>query len=170
MENFIEPYHVQFVHRTTTNQPLTDHYTIVDGVCLGSGVDLDKETGVDGSLGVNSSYLTLFPNFIIGRYFPEGMATQLGVYLNIPLAAGKMAQKRIIYTTEDQQLSQEDIENLKTLWWDVHKEDHYICEGMQVGRNSPVAMTGGVLSPHWEDSVRAFQELVVQAVGQSHSK
>ena len=27
IENFIEPYHVQFVHRTTTSQPLKDHYT-----------------------------------------------------------------------------------------------------------------------------------------------
>ena len=32
IENFIEPYHVQFVHKTTTNQPLKDHYTIVDGI------------------------------------------------------------------------------------------------------------------------------------------
>ena len=43
MENFIEPYHVQFVHRTTTNQPLEDHYTIVDGVCVGSAIDLDDD-------------------------------------------------------------------------------------------------------------------------------
>jgi len=40
IENFIEPYHVQFVHKTTTKQPLKDHYTIVDGICLGSGVDV----------------------------------------------------------------------------------------------------------------------------------
>ena len=33
IENFIEPYHVQFVHKTTTKQPLKDHYTIVDGIC-----------------------------------------------------------------------------------------------------------------------------------------
>ena len=43
IENFIEPYHVQFVHKTTTKQPLKDHYTIVDGVCYGSGVDVQKE-------------------------------------------------------------------------------------------------------------------------------
>ena len=36
IENFIEPYHVQFVHKTTTNQPLKDHYTVVDGMCYGS--------------------------------------------------------------------------------------------------------------------------------------
>ncbi len=41
IENFIEPYHVQFVHKTTTNQPLKDHYTVVDGMCYGSGVDVD---------------------------------------------------------------------------------------------------------------------------------
>ena len=36
MENFIEPYHVQFVHKTTTEQPLSDHSTFIDGHCLGS--------------------------------------------------------------------------------------------------------------------------------------
>ena len=68
MENFIEPYHVQFVHATTTDQPLEDHYTIIDGNCMGSAVDLKHESGTGGSLGVSSRYLTLYPNFIIGRY------------------------------------------------------------------------------------------------------
>ena len=160
MENFIEPYHVQFVHSSTTNQPLNDHYTIVDGNCLGSAVDLKEEVGTSGSLGVSSRYLTLFPNFILGRYFPD----QIGVYLNIPLGPGRMIQKRALYTTEGQQLSQDEIEELKQLWWDVHKEDHEMCERLQLGRSSPVAEQGGVLSPHWEDSVRAFQELVANQV------
>ncbi len=43
MENFIEPYHVQFVHKKTTSQPLVEHYTICDGHCLGSGVNLSAE-------------------------------------------------------------------------------------------------------------------------------
>ena len=58
MENFIEPYHVQFVHTSTTDQPLRDHYTIVDGNCLGSAVDLTEEIGSAGRLGVSSRYLT----------------------------------------------------------------------------------------------------------------
>ena len=160
MENFIEPYHVQFVHPRTTRQPLRNHYTFIDGVCLGSAVDLDREIGNEGSLGVSSRYLTLFPNFIIGRYFPD----QIGVHLNLPMGPGRTAQRRAIYTTEGQVLSGDDIEGLLTLWWDVHKEDHEICERLQLGRASPVADSGGVLSPHWEDSVRAFQELVVGAV------
>jgi len=160
MENFIEPYHVQFVHRTTTDQPLEDHYTIVDDVCLGSAVDLDDNDQTGGSLAVSSRYLTLFPNFIVGRYFPD----QLGVYLSVPVNSGHTTQKRVIYTTEGQTLSTSQVDALKKLWWDVHKEDHAICERMQLGRTSPVAENGGLLSPHWEDSVHAFQTMIATAV------
>ena len=164
MENFIEPYHVPIVHHTTTDQPLRDHYTIVDGVCLGSAVDLSEENaGATGSLAVSSRFLTLFPNFIIGRYFPD----QLGAYLNEPLGPGRTAQKRVIYTTHGRKLRETEIEGLKKLWRGVHKEDHAMCERLQLGRASPVAESGGVLSPHWEDSVCAFQELVVSVAMES---
>ena len=165
MENFIEPYHVQFVHKTTTEQPLEDHYTIVDGRCLGSAVDLEEETGTQGSLAVSSRYLTLYPNFVLGRYFPD----QLGMYLNIPTGPGTLLQKRAIYTTEDRVLSEAEIEGLKKLWWDVHKEDHEMTERLQLGRASEVSEAGGVLSPAWEDSVRAFQELVAHDVTTQHN-
>jgi len=160
MENFIEPYHVPIVHSSTTDQPLKDHYTIIDGNCLGSAVDLKQEIGTSGSLAVSSRYLTLFPNFILGRYFPD----QLGVYLNVPLGPDRMRQKRALYATAGQKLSHDEIEGLKKLWWDVHKEDHEMCERMQLGRSSTVADDGGVLSPHWEDSVRGFQELIATSI------
>lgn len=157
MENFIEPYHVKFVHASTTDQPLEDHYTIIDGNCMGSAVDLKEEAGTSGSLGVSSRYLTLYPNFIVGRYFPD----QLGVYLNVPLGPNRMAQKRVLYTTKGQNLTDDEVKALKTLWWAVHKEDHEMVERMFAGRASPVAANGGLLSPVWEDSVRAFQEKIV---------
>ncbi|MEM7215576.1 MAG: aromatic ring-hydroxylating dioxygenase subunit alpha [Pseudomonadota bacterium] len=160
MENFIEPYHVQFVHKSTTDQPLEDHYTIIDGNCMGSAVDLDEEAGTAGSLAVSSRYLALYPNFILGRYFPD----QIGVYLNIPTGPGTMLQKRALYTTEGQELSAKEVEGLKSLWWDVHKEDHEMTERMQLGRASIVSKNGGLLSPVWEDSVRTFQELVARDV------
>ena len=165
MENFIEPYHVPIVHRTTTDQPLSDHFTIVDGLCLGAGVDVRGDNvSASGKLAVSSRYLTLFPNFVIGRYFPD----QLGVHLNVPLGPGRTAQKRVIYTTEGQDLSGAEVEGLKKLWWDVHKEDHSMCERLQLGRASPVAESGGVLSPHWEDGILAFQKLVVAAATKSN--
>ena len=41
--------------------------------------------------------LSLFPNFIIGTYYPN----QIGVYLNVPIEPRhNFSQKRIIYTTD----------------------------------------------------------------------
>ena len=166
IENFIEPYHVQFVHRKTTSQPLKDHYTIVEGLCYGSGVDLNEEDTSSGTLAVSSKYLSLFPNFIIGSYYPG----QLGVYINNPIEPGKTYQKRIIYTTEGHNLNKTEINKQKQLWWSVHKEDHEICERLQLGRSSPISKDGGLLSPHWENSVRAFQKIVINSIKNSKKK
>ena len=164
IENFIEPYHVQFVHKTTTNQPLKDHYTLVDGNCYGSGIDVDEEDDKNSSaLSVTSRYLSLFPNFIIGTYFPN----QVGVYLNIPISPGVTSQKRIIYTTDDKDMSKKEIQITKDIWWSVHKEDHEMCERLQEGRSSPASNDGGLLSPVWEKGVQAFQKLIVNATMKS---
>jgi len=164
MENFIEPYHVQFVHKNTTSQPLLDHYPVIEDHCLGSAVDLTEEQQVaaegKGTLGVTSRYLTLFPNFVLGTYYPD----QLGVHLNIPLDAEATIQSRVIYLHNDANYSDEQIQQLKDLWHSVHLEDHDMCERLQQGRHSALAATGGVLSPCWETSVRKFQELVANAV------
>ena len=163
MENFIEPYHVQFVHKDTTDQPLTSHYTLADEHCLGSAVELGEAQLAkvrEGTLGVTSQYLTLFPNFVLGTYQPD----QLGVHMNTPLGVSTTKQNRVIYIHRDSQYSEEQIEQLAELWHKVHLEDHEMCERMQQGRQSAVSSTGGVLSPHWENSVRKFQELVVQSI------
>ena len=166
VENYVEPYHVQFVHKTTTSQPLKDHYTIVDGNCFGSGVDLNEENTSSGNLAVSSRYLSLFPNFIIGTYYPN----QIGVHLNLPIDSGRTIQKRIIYSTNGYKMTTKEANSLKKLWWDVHKEDHEICERLQLGRASPVATEGGVLSPYWEKSVRAFHKHVIKSVMKSTKK
>ena len=164
IENFIEPYHVQFVHKTTTNQPLRDHYTIVDGVCYGSGVDVKEENSKNSrALSVSSRYLSLFPNFIIGTYYPN----QVGVYLNVPINPNTTIQKRIIYTVDGKEMTKEEIDITKKIWWSVHKEDHEICERLQEGRSSPASNEGGLLSPYWEDGVKAFQKLIIQSTKSS---
>ena len=163
MENFIEPYHVQFVHKTTTDQPLEDHATLIEDHCLGSSVELSDEQQASASfssLGVTSHYLTLFPSFILGTYQPD----QLGVYLHEPLDAEHTRQRRVIYTHQDSTYSDAEIEQLRDLWHSVHLEDHAMCERLQQGRHSFLAADGGVLSPHWENSVRRFQELVADSV------
>ena len=163
MENFIEPYHVQFVHRNTTDQPLENHYTVIDDHCLGSAVELGEEQlskAREGTLGVTSHYLTLFPNFVLGTYQPD----QLGVHLNMPLSVSRTNQKRVIYIHKDSECSEAQVRHLADLWHSVHLEDHEMCERLQKGRYSPLAQYGGVLSPHWENSVRQFQELVADAL------
>jgi len=157
IENFIEPYHVQFVHKKTTKQPLKDHFTIVDGILVGCGVDLKEENKNTKTLSASARYLSLFPNFVIATYFPN----QIGVYLNLPLSPGITSQKRVMYTSDGKTMSQEEINLKKNILWNVHKEDHEICERLQEGRSSPIAEQGGLLSPHWETSVQAFQKLVI---------
>jgi choline monooxygenase len=84
--------------------------------------------------------------------------------LNVPLAADRTHQRRVIYHTGEAALDQETIDGLADLWTKVHREDHEICERLQRGRASDVAADGGVLSPHWEDSLERFQDLVREAV------
>jgi choline monooxygenase len=163
MENFIEPYHVQFVHQTTTSQPLQDHYPVIEGKCLGSAVDLSEEQIANagkGTLGVSSRYLTLFPNFVLGTYAPD----QIGVHLNVPVDTETTLQFRVIYVHQDASYSDAETQELKDLWYAVHREDHAICERLQTGRHSNISTQGGVLSPYWETSVRKFQELVANAI------
>ena len=158
IENFIEPYHVQFVHSTTTEQPLTDHYTVNEAGCLGCAVDVSGEATQEDTLSAASRFLTLFPNFVFGLYLPD----QIGVHLDVPLAPGRTLQRRAIYSLDPEPASTKRTEQLAKLWRDVHLEDHAICERLQQGRASRAAAGGGVLSPVWEDSVRRFQELVVR--------
>ena len=158
IENFIEPYHVQFVHSTTTEQPLTDHYTVNEPGCLGCAVDVSGEATQEDTLSADSRFLTLFPNFVFGLYLPD----QIGVHLDVPLAPGRTLQRRAIYSLDPEPASTKRTEQLAKLWHDVHLEDHAICKRLQQGRASRAAAGGGVLSPVWEDSVRSFQELVVR--------
>ena len=163
MENFIEPYHVQFVHRATTEQPLENHSTVIDGHCIGSAVELSEDQVARaraGTLGVTSHYLVLFPMFIMGTYQPD----QMGVYLHQPVAADRTRQRRVIYVHRDSQCGEERIRGLEDLWHRVHLEDHAMCRRMQQGRDSPLAADGGLLSPRWENSVRRFQEMIADAV------
>ena len=64
-------------------------------------------------------------------------------------------------------MSKEEIDITKKIWWNVHKEDHEICERLQEGRSSPASNDGGLLSPYWEKGVIKFQKLIIQATMKS---
>ena len=162
IENFIEPYHVPFVHPTTTEQPLIDHYTVNDPGCLGCAVDVSGEATREGTLSADSRYLTLFPNFAFGLYLPD----EIGVQLTVPLAPDRTTQRRAVYRLDSGPPAESEVraQALAKLWRTVHAEDHAMLERLQRGRASEVAARGGILSPVWEDAVRSFQERVVRAL------
>ena len=126
--------------------------------CLGCAVDISREARKPDVLSEDSRYLTLFPNFAFGLYLPD----QIGVHLDVPLAPDRTLQRRAIYSLDPMPDRAERTERLAALWREVHREDHAICERLQQGRASDVAAGGGVLSPVWEDSVRNFQNLVIE--------
>ena len=92
---------------------------------------------------------------------------EIWVYLNIPINPGLTTQKRIIYTSDGKDMSKEESDIVKKIWWSVHKEDHEMCERLQEGRLSPASDQGGLLSPYWEKGVQTFQKLIIQATMKS---
>ena len=168
VENFVEPYHVPVVHsHSASGQPLREHYMIDDGACFGCAIDVASESADTGrpvpadALDMSSLYLALFPNFILGHYAPD----QLGVHLGLPEAPDRTRQWRVIYHLGDGVPDAAAVEKLAALWRRVHAEDHAVVERLQAGRASPVMDDGGVLSPHWETSVRRFHLLLGEALG-----
>ena len=59
-----------FVHATTTEQPLTDHYTLNEPGCLGCAVDVSRTAKRDDTLSADSRYLTVLPQLLIGDLLP----------------------------------------------------------------------------------------------------
>ena len=85
----------------------------------------------------------------------------------MPISPSLTSQKRIIYTTDGKDMSEEEIKMVKNIWWNVHKEDHEMCERLQEGRSSPASDEGGLLSPVWEKGVQKFQKLIIEATMKS---
>jgi choline monooxygenase len=107
--------------------------------------------------------LSLFPNFIIGTYFPN----QIGVYLNIPISPGLTSQKRIIYTTDGKDMSKEEIKMAKIYGGVFIKKIMKCVKDFKKEDHSPASNEGGLLSPVWEKGVQAFQKLIVDATMKS---
>ena len=87
-------------------------------------------------LSADSRFLTLFPNLAFGLYLPD----QIGVHLNVSMAPDRTLQRRAIYSLGPEPLPRERAQQLARLWHDLHLEDHDMCERLQQGRASDVAM------------------------------
>ena len=94
---------------------VTTTYTSYEAIPVDSTlknvIKFDEDIKNNAALSVTSRYLSLFPNFIIGTYFPN----QIGVYLNVPLSPNITTQKRIISFSSYQEFCffHENMNNIK---------------------------------------------------------
>ena len=159
MENFIEPYHVQFVHSRTTDQPLVDHYTVNEPGCLGCAVDVSREAGKTDVLSQDSRFLTLFPNFRV---------------------RGSISRTRSACISTCRLRRAAPSRGAPSTAWSLHRFRPGAQTGLQrsgarsISKTTPSASgcsrgapamwlpEAAYISPVWEDSVRNFQNLVIE--------
>jgi choline monooxygenase len=171
VENFIEPYHVPFVHEESCGgQPLKDHYALSDGLLVGSAVDVKGTKAAVGPeaqdaegrrecLDTSALYLTLFPNFAIGFYGDSVLSI-----LARPVSAGETWEQFDVYVWGYVDPTPRSSEAWLALNRRINAEDISMIEAMQRGLASPVMDEGAVLSPHWEHCVQRFEQLVIEGV------
>ncbi len=171
IENYMEPYHVPYVHAgTTAGQPLEDHVCITDGKCVGSYVKVDEPKKPSGkgqrtvtegpeTLDTSAYYLDLFPNFGLSTFRDAAITV-----LMVPEAPDRTRWQLDLYFYGHVADDPEVVQRWGRLMSDVFAEDWEMMEAMQVGRTSPVMDDGGLLSPIWETCVQHFHKLVVDAL------
>lgn len=167
VENYIEPYHVAYVHEEScAGQPMEAHHAYHEGALVGSEVRLeDWQPGGKGAsarteaLDASALYLVLFPNFALGLYGDSVISI-----LALPEAPDRTREQFDVYVWG----YVEPTEELVAGWVDLNKrinaEDIAMIEGVQAGFASPAMAKGAVLSPHWETCVRQFEKLVLENV------
>ena len=167
LENSLENYHVAHVHSETAGQHrLQDHFSITREHCIGTGIDVEvpphhqANTCIQGepqTLNMSARYLALMPNFFLVTYAPDILIT----HFRIPVSATSTIFKVNAYTTSGRQLDAEAIESWRRLALKVQHEDIQIQLEQQAGRRSPASKDGGVISPAFEKSVRAFHRYLI---------
>ena len=169
MENTMEPYHVPYVHSSSAaGQPLDLHYMIVEPPVLGSGIDIEGSdynnqpaTG-DGSLStldMSARYLVRMPNLFLTSYAPDVVVDTMIVPDRTD--PRKTWMEQAWYTTSGRVPSADEIARWKELEDQVIAEDIGVMSEVQAGVESVAVDDGGVLTPSWEDCIRAFYQYLV---------
>jgi choline monooxygenase len=167
VENFIEPYHVAYVHsESCAGQPLEAHHAYHDGALVGSEVRLDGwRPGGEGaqgkteSLNASALYMVLFPNFALGLYGDSVISI-----LALPDGPSRTREQFDVYVWDYVEPTPELVAGWVDLNKRINTEDISMIEAMQKGLASPAMSGGAVLSPHWESCVKQFETLVLDAL------
>jgi choline monooxygenase len=173
IENFVERYHLPFVHpqlNSVSSVKHTLHITDGDGfVGVGSrNFALPPVTpdhilphfpGLDAEASTKAEYVELFPNVMIGVHYNHVYA-----FIIQPITVDRTVERFEFFFVGDEAMTPElaqarrqmiDLIDL------VNGEDIDIVQRLHIGCRSP-AMAGSVFSPVMEDTTHKFQRIVVE--------
>lgn len=175
VENFLESYHVPFIHRTlNTYSPFTERYQIrITDHLMGIGSGRYSPAEHDGERlpswstssaedNVKAEYFSVFPTFLIGV-----MPDHLFAWSLDPLSADETTEHLHFYFAGDDALSPRyEPQRQTTLesWKQVNDEDWSIIERMHAGSRSS-GFSRALLSRRMEKNINGFQALVVDHAG-----
>ncbi len=173
IENFVERYHLPFVHPQLNSVSSVKHTLhITDGerfVGVGSrnfapppvtpAHPLPTFPGLDADALKRAEYVELFPNVMIGVH-----ANHVYAFIIQPVAVDRTVERFEFFFIGDAAMRPEfsaaraQMIDLIAL---VNGEDIDIVQRLQIGCRSP-AMSGSVFSPVMEDTTHKFQKIVVE--------
>ncbi|MGC7095073.1 aromatic ring-hydroxylating oxygenase subunit alpha [Amycolatopsis lurida] len=176
VENFLESYHVPFIHKTlNTYSPFSERYQIklsdrLMGIGTGryepeliNGTQLPRWPMRDGQKSVKAEYFSVYPTFLIGV-----MPDHLFAWVLEPISAGKTIEHLHFYFVGEEGAHGGEFEphRAQTLenWKQVNDEDWDIIQRMHAGMRSP-AFPHPLLSRQMERNINDFQTLIRTHVG-----
>lgn len=170
VENYIESYHLPWVHPTlNTYSKIEHHYNIIiNKMAAGQGTkQISPLTGTRYTLpkflhwpeknAQYGEYIAIFPNLLLGIHIDHVFSIVLQ-----PLAPDKTLEKIQLSYIGVKKITKKHVESKKRLlnrWCSVFKEDVLPLEGMQKGRESK-AFDGGIFSPKLETATHEFHKWV----------
>ncbi|TDD37274.1 aromatic ring-hydroxylating dioxygenase subunit alpha [Actinomadura sp. KC06] len=176
VENFLESYHVPFIHKTlNTYSPFSQRYQVklsdrLMGIGTGlyepdsiNGLSLPKWPLKGGADTVRAEYFSVYPTFLIGV-----MPDHLFAWILEPISAGRTIEHLNFYFVGEEGAYAEEYapHRRQTLdnWKQVNDEDWEIIQRMHAGMQSP-AFPHPLLSREMERNINAFQTLIRTHVG-----
>ncbi len=173
LENFVESYHLSFVHpQVNAYSRAEDHYDVIDGPVCGSGNKtaitaeaaagpLPKFPNLPPDLARAGEFVALFPNTLI-FLMPDSML----VILVEPLSPTRVREQLLFYFVGEgatdpafEAVRWRQIEG----WRHLNGQDAPMLERLQIGRRSP-AFAGGGFSPYWDRPIAQIQKMIAEAM------
>ena len=175
VENYCESYHLPWVHPgLNLVSRLEDHYHIENTLKYSGqgsyvysqlkGKDNEVFPDFDGlkkKWNTASEYISLYPNVLLGVHRDHTYAIILE-----PISTNKTREHVAIYyaSAEATKARFKDLRiKNKFFWEDVFKEDIFVVEGMQEGRNGKF-FDGGKFSPVMDGPTHLFHEWVATQI------